>query len=385
MRVAFLTTDNREHYREYDVSLPFFGTAPEALLQGFARLPDLEVHIISCSQRALPSPVRLSENILYHNLHVPKLGWMRTAYTGCVLAVRRKLKELRPDIVHGQGTERDCAISAVFSGKPNVVTIHGNMAELARLFRAPVGSFGWLAARLETFTLRRTAGVFCNSEYTEGLVRNRARQVWRVPNPIREQFFERKRESLDASVGHPCRIVNVGLVSPRKRQLELLNVAQKLRGLGLRFQLCFVGHADRSTPYAQEFLDRIKPMEREGFATYLGPKTVAELIDCFDISNALLHFPSEEAFGLVVAEGLARNLKLFGARTGGIVDIAQGLPDADLFSIDDWPGVTSGLARWIAECRPTVGSAGVMRSRFHPDIIARRHVEIYREVLSNSS
>jgi hypothetical protein len=47
-----------------------------------------------------------------------------------------KLKDIQPDIVHGQGTERDCAIRAVFSGYPNVIPIHGNMAELARLFRA---------------------------------------------------------------------------------------------------------------------------------------------------------------------------------------------------------------------------------------------------------
>jgi len=73
-------------------------------------------------------------------------------------AVRRKLKEIQPDLVHGQGTELDCAVSAVFSGFPNVVTIHGNMAELARQFRARVGSFYWLTARLENFTLKRTAG-----------------------------------------------------------------------------------------------------------------------------------------------------------------------------------------------------------------------------------
>jgi len=30
----------------------------------------------------------------------------------------------------------------------------------------------------------------------------------------------------------------------------------------------------------------------------------------------MIHFPTEEAFGGVVAEGFARDLKLFGARTG---------------------------------------------------------------------
>ncbi len=39
MKVALLTTDNREHYRDYNAQYPYFGMAPEALLQGFAASP----------------------------------------------------------------------------------------------------------------------------------------------------------------------------------------------------------------------------------------------------------------------------------------------------------------------------------------------------------
>ena len=63
------------------------------------------------------------------------------------------------------------------------------MAELARLFKAPIGSFHWLTARLENFLLPRTAGVFCNSAYTESLVRPRAPSVWRVPNASAPRNF----------------------------------------------------------------------------------------------------------------------------------------------------------------------------------------------------
>jgi hypothetical protein len=54
------------------------------------------------------------------------------------------------------------------------------MAELARLSGARIGGYEWLAARLESFALRRAAGVFCNTAYTEGLVRPRAPKTWRV-------------------------------------------------------------------------------------------------------------------------------------------------------------------------------------------------------------
>ena len=115
MKIALLITDNRDPFRKYEKEIPWFGTAPTALLEGFAKLPDIEVHVISCTQRPMKSPAKLAENIFFHSLLVPKLGWLRTGYQGCIRAVRRKLGEIQPDIVHGQGTERDQGISAVLS------------------------------------------------------------------------------------------------------------------------------------------------------------------------------------------------------------------------------------------------------------------------------
>jgi glycosyltransferase involved in cell wall biosynthesis len=134
------------------------------------------------------------------------------------------------------------------------------------------------------------------------------------------------------------------------------------------------------------FFEKLKPMKKEGFARYAGLKSAHELVQALDASSALVHFPSEEAFGLVVAEGLARDLKFFGARLGGMLDIASDVPDAELFRPDDWQGLTASIGQWIRRgYPPATGAAQIMRSRYHPLVIARRHLEIYREVLSNVS
>ena len=383
LKVAILTTDKREHERNYTEPAVTFGTSIEALLQGLVRRPGVEVHLVACLQQPVVVPEKLAENIWYHGLHVPKIGWMRTGYQGCIRAVRRKLQEIQPDIVHGQGTERDCAISAVFSGFPNVITIHGNMAELARLSGAGIGSFEWLAARLENFTLRRTGGVFCNSEYTERLVQPRTRRTWRVPNAIQEPFFAprpaRRRPAR-------CVLVNVGVISPRKRQVELLAVARAWREQGLDFEWQFIGYADPKADYAARFLDQIKPLEQTGHARHLGLKSTGELIECFDRATALIHFPLEESFGLVVAEALAREVKLFGAGVGGIREIARGVPGAELFAVDDWNGLTQAVSRWMrAGCPSPVGAQAIIEARYGPAGVAQRHLEIYREVLNSPS
>jgi glycosyltransferase involved in cell wall biosynthesis len=382
MKIAFLVIDLRENYRSYSEVTPRFPGGTASLFEGFARLPQVEVHVVSCLQRPVPSPEKLADNIWFHSLYVPKLGWLRTGYQGCIRAVRRKLREIRPDMVQGVGTERDCAISAVFSGFPNVVTIQGNMAELARLNRPRIGSYAWLAARLENFILPRTAGVFCNSSYTEELVRSRARRTWRVPHPLRQAFLD----PAPNAGPRPCILLNVGAISPRKRQLELLDVAEALHRQGLKFEFRFIGYTHpQGTAGTAAFLKRIKPMEEAGYARFLGTPADSELLHYYDSAAALVHFPTEEAFGMAVLEGLGRDLKFFGARLGGIADIAQDMPGAELFAGDDWAGLTAAIARWITQGHPRpIGTAAVIRERYHPEAIARRHVEIYRELLDLS-
>jgi glycosyltransferase involved in cell wall biosynthesis len=105
-----------------------------------------------------------------------------------------------------------------------------------------------------------------------------------------------------------------------------------------------------------------------------------------DAAAAFIHFPVEESFGLVVAEALARNRKLFAASVGGIVDIAAGVEGAELLPMDDWTALEHSIDRWFKSgCLLPNGAAAVMRRRYHPEVIARRHVGIYREVLKTLS
>jgi glycosyltransferase involved in cell wall biosynthesis len=386
MKLAFLTTDNREPYRQYARAEPWFGTAPEAVLQGLANIPDLEVHVVSCAQQPMKSsPAKLAENIYFHSLHVPKWGWMRTLYQGCVRATRRKLHELSPDMVHGQGTERDCSISAVLSGFPAVITIHGNMAALAREFHARPGSFSWLAARLEDWTLPRAEGVLCNSDYTEALVRPRHATTWRVANPLRETFFSAPAARAPKKDG-TVHLINIGMVTPRKRQMEILSVCRDLRLKGHPIHMEFIGAAMEDDTYGAAFLREMARPSVAEYASFSGFHGTEALIARLDRADACVHFPSEESFGLVVAEALARNLKFFGSRAGGIVDIAESIEGAELFALGDWTGLENAIARWVERGAPRpISAAQTMRERYYPDVIARRHLDIYEQILRDGS
>ncbi len=381
MKLALLTTDNRDMFRQYDRPLPWFGTAPQALLEGLAELPNLEVHVVSCTQQPMAAPEKLSANTFFHSLHVPKIGWLRTGYQGCIRAVRRRLREIGPDIVHGQGTERDCAISAVFSGYPNVLTIHGKMTEIAQIYRARFGSFHWFAARVENITLPRTDGIICISNYVENLVRRYGVPLWPIPNALQRMFFDFPRSFEKRS--SPL-LVNVGVLSERKRQREILAVLRDLRAEGLEFETLFVG-ADAG-PYAAEFKKELAAAAAEfDHFRHISRLSDEEFCRLFDHASAMVHFSSEESFGLVFAEALTRNLPLFASDVGCIHDIAAGVPDVEIYPLNDWSGLRNGLRLWLRRAdfnRPKPAAApNVLVQRYHPTVVAQKHLEVYREVL----
>jgi glycosyltransferase involved in cell wall biosynthesis len=378
MKIAILTTDNRQHDREYHKPAPWFGTAPEALLQGFAQSPEIEVHVISCTQQPMVSPEKLAENIFFHSLHVPKIGWQRTLYQGCVRTVKKKLREIQPDIVHGQGTERDCAISAVFSGFPNVLTIHGNMRLVAKVERARPFSFWWNAARLETFTIPRSHGVVCITNYTREAVADLAKKTWVVPNAVDASFFEVQPE---INLEQPPIILCVGAICFRKNQNAFIRALDPLAAKR-KFQAVFLGSAPRENSYCREFFELVAARDWCRHFDFVGREKLKSHLR----ATALLALPSlEDNCPMAVLEAMAASVPVVAAKVGGVPDLIEDGKTGLFCDPQNAASMGGAVEKLLAQpefARALAAEAKVRaKERFHPVVIARRHLEIYREVL----
>ena len=376
------TTDNRDHWRKYHLPEPLFGPAIAAVLEGLSAFPrDVEVHVISITQKPLSSPFQLAKNIFYHSLVVSKLGWLRTGYQGCVRAVRSKVKTLNLDLVHGEGTERDCALEAVFSGRPNLLSLHGNMRGVARVIHARPFSYYWFQSWLEIWALRRTHLVLCNSSYTENWVRPLNRNVRRMPNAVRKSFFLDRR-SPRATTGHGLRFLVIGLISPYKQPLEILRMLHQWRLRGSPdFTCLWVGSFSGEKKYVKRFSQEIASAEAAGWARYQPAMSEAELREAMDGSDVLLHIPKEEAFGLVVAEAMLRGMHIVAGRTGGIVDFQEIYPGIQLVSPNSPEDWMKALFRFGRNRPRRIPMESWDAMRFHPEEIARRHLEAYRTLV----
>ena len=380
LRVALVTTDGQEMLRQYGETHPIFGTAPQALLQGFSRLPEIEVHVISCLQHPVQSPDKLADNIWFHPLHVSKIGWLRTGYQGCIRAVRRKLRTLRPDIVHGQGTERDCAISAVFSGFPSVLTIHGNMRRIARVMGARPMSYDWLMAQLEGWVLPRAHGVVCITRHAHAEVVALAKRTWVVPNAVDGGFFGIRR--LPSA---PPRILCVANIMKLKNQNLLIRALEPI-AQELPFTLVFLGKVNQSDPFSREFLELVS---RRSWCQYGGLADRESLKSVLGAS-AMLVLPSlEENCPMVILEAMAAGVPVMAANVGGVPDLVEDGVSGLLCDPCDPLSMQAGVRRFLSDpdFARKVADEAQRRAQvtFRPDVVARRHLEIYHEVLSKSA
>jgi glycosyltransferase involved in cell wall biosynthesis len=376
MKIAFLTGDNREPFRQYSKTAPFFGTAPEALLQGFAGLPNVEVHVISGTRQRMTSPEKLAPNIYFHSFHVPRIGWTPTLFQGCMRAVRKLLKRIQPDIVHGQGTERDCALSAVFSGFPNVLTLHGNMRLIARVNHAKTFSFLSMAAKLEALALPRTAGVVCITRYTEDAVKDLAKKTWVLPNAVDSSFFKIEPNP------DPARLVLfAGLVCVRKNQNAFIRAMDELVKVK-PFKLVFLGTAAKDQPYCQEFYELLATRPWCEFAGFADRDI---LRNWFQRATMLVLPSLEDNCPMVVLEAMAASVPIMAAKVGGVPELITGEATGIFCDPLDATSMREGVSRLLNDQslvkRLTAAAKAEAQMKYHPLKIAEGHVKIYEEVL----
>jgi len=392
MRIAFLVPDNRENFRQYELTEPYFGTAPTALLAGFAMLGDHpevpEIHVISCTQKRISAPEKLASNIWFHSLHVPKAGWLRSGYLGCALAVRKKLREIKPDLVHAQGTERDCAISAALSPYPKILTIHGNL----RLIKKQVGfrpfSAMWLQSYLEGLVVPKFDGVICITDYTRRAVEHEVPKTWVVPNAVDLSFLELGQERLSDRCSQPSTldsrppcpvILCVANVDARKNQNAFIKALDRL-AVSMSFEVRFFGSCGEST-YAREFRELISARP---WCHYGGMIDRGELKQEMGGASLLMLPTLEDNCPMVVLEAMVAGVPVIASKVGGIPELIEDGVTGCLCTPTHPEEFAAALARMLdaPSYRKEMAGRAVLEAtgKFHPLLIAKKHLEIYSEI-----
>lgn len=376
MKIVQITTDARDAFKQYHYEMPYFGTAPTALFEGFKGMTGIELHVVSCSPVMMNAPEKLADNIYFHQPVVSGLGWGKTCFQGCARAVRMLLKDIKPDIIHGQGTERDCSIDAVFSGYPNILTLHGNMRVHAKRGENKGKAYYRLAAFLEGIAIRRTDGVVCISTYTDDLVKPLAKRTWLLPNAADSRYFQAAHKPVD-----PPTVLFVGRLDEGKNPIGFIKACAPLfEGKGWKFRLCGTGAKGGA------YLAELEALASKNIWVELaGWKSREDLLSEMERASLLVLPTLEDNCPMVVLEAMAVGLPVIASNIGGIPDLLTEGKTGMMFD----PSNTVSM-KYVTETmmespvlRAQIGYAARAEAleRFHPKVVAQEHLRIYRDVM----
>jgi glycosyltransferase involved in cell wall biosynthesis len=149
-------------------------------------------------------------NQVFHILPTTTCCRASTLYRKDRITIGRVLSEIKPDLVHGWGTEEVYSFAAVLSGYPNIISMQGILSHYVFKSLMPLHSY-WLAA-LEIVVLWKAERITDESEWGKRILkkRNPFAKINVLEYGVSNIFFKtkwkpEKRKPIFLFVGTPIR------------------------------------------------------------------------------------------------------------------------------------------------------------------------------------
>jgi glycosyltransferase involved in cell wall biosynthesis len=203
-----------------------------------------------------------------------------------------------------------------------------------------------------------------------------------VPNAVDAGFFEVRP---DANPERLPTILCAGAICARKNQNAFIRALDPLAARQ-KFRLVFIGGASRAEAYCREFFELLGTRPWCEHAGIVGRDKLKSYLR----EAALLALPSlEDNCPMVVLEAMAAGAPVIAANVGGVPDLIEDGKTGLFCDPLDAASMSGAVERLLAQpplARALAAEANRRaRERFHPLVVARRHLEIYREVLARKN
>lgn len=283
------------------------------------KIPGIELHILMHDKR-FKKDYRFIENGIHFHLFSTPLAFIPRPLTLYQLdrwKYYKELEEIKPDIVHGHGTENLFSYVTVTSGYPHVISIQAIIKNLLKEYPRKTRQYyeHFIVQFVESYTIRRAKNIVIKAPFTEKFVReiNKSAPITLLENIVNEKYFGVVRNlSPDQKT-----ILFIGSVSALKGVEELIAAFETVSESFDNVQLLIVGVGDHS--YIEQ---KIKPMIQKisgkDKITLLGYKTIPEIASILSKTDILVLPSYSDTSPNVIGEAMAAGVPVIGTNVGGI-------------------------------------------------------------------
>jgi len=347
------------------------------LPEAFSRAQGPEMHWITVSDQVNKKITFPANGGLFHILPTSKQGRASSFFLQDRRRIQACLQEVRPDVVHGWGTEDVYALAAVRSGRPNIVSMQGILSKI--VLKSWMHPREYFQAILELYCLRKAQVVTTESEWGAAVVQMRRgsdKPVEVVEYGVQKTFFSTQwKPAAENNL-----IIFVGSIRAGKGIQDLVEAFRDPALSGS--ELVVVGGVEG------EWAEKLQ----KGAPTnirWLGRKTAEETAQLMSKAWCLALPTRADTSPNVVKEARVIGLPVITTRNGGQASYVQDGEDGYFVECGDIKGLVQKLRIVLGSLATTekLGKVGQKRCRelFTAEQTADRFQGLYRKMLSDKA
>ncbi|HWL52161.1 MAG TPA: glycosyltransferase family 4 protein [Chthoniobacteraceae bacterium] len=378
MRVAILANFPL-HVLPAEEGFPFpsghYATWLPQLAEAFSKWPRFELHWVTLTGHVSRPTVKSWKGQTFHLLPTRERGRALTFYARDREQIRQCLEGIRPQLVHGWGTEDIYAFGAVASGYPHIVSMQGIISHYALKNR--MSPRNYFQALLELYILRKAQCVTVESQWGAEVLRRRNPRLRpeRIEYGVNHEFLD---VAWKPDPAKPAALF-VGSVAPRKGIHDAVAAFADPALAGM--ELWIAGGID--SPWSRELRERATPNVR-----WLGRVPTAEIASLMSRAWCLVLPTRADTSPNVVKEARVIGLPVVTSPEGGQSTYIQEGGAGSLV-------VPGDIDRLIRALRGILGDYGKCRAMgacqweehrhlLHPDRTAEAFAQLYERRIAQA-
>ena len=340
---------------------------------------EIDFHILACLKELREAVVRKIGRTTIHYLPSSRLPHLITTFTIRKWKMKKKLKELNPDIVHLQGQSRH-SYPVLNSGFLTILSVHGIMYEEVKYLKKNIFKFirSYLYKMIEKKCLKNVDYIIASNEYAYQKIKHLAKtnKFYLLKNPVDPIFFNLEREPIKN------RLLYAGKIDPRKG-LEYLLDAVFLLSKNIELELHVVGPIVRQD-YKKILLELVDEKKMNNFVYFKGLISQEGLFEEFRRCHILVLPSNEETSPMVIEQAMAAGIPVVATKAGGITYLIKDNITGRLVNARDSASIASGILDLIKnpdKCDYlTKNAKEYARLNFDVKKIANEMVIVYKEI-----
>ena len=344
------------------------------LVEALAAHAELDVQVVTLADDQTSVDVETWQGAEIHRLPTPPGSMLSMAIGAGRRLISDYVVGLRPDVVHAHDTYG--LMVQGLEKLPRVFTVHGfiygdtlvsrtRFARLRSIIWKWVETRGWAdqphIISISPYVRERV------SRYSEANIRD-------IDNPVAPKFFSQTHEP------EPGRLFSAAVISPRKNTHRLVEAVGLLVERGEAVSLRLAGPVTEAS-YGEALDALIRDRGLGNHVQLLGSISSDDVVAEMCRAQVFALVSLEENSPMGIEEAMAIGLPVVSSNRCGMPYLIEHGVSGYLVDPHDPAHIAASLSRAMAAA-PELGRASreIAERRFHPDVVARKTLDLYREI-----